>query len=90
MALDFAVAVKRLEEHIEILKQNLRFFMANYKVEYSRHIITTKQELDKSVHVRMKLSQICYRPNNNRVVVSAAECLAFWKNCWNGYDANIT
>jgi hypothetical protein len=72
MALDFAVAVKRLEEHIEILKQNLHFFMANYKVEYSRHIITTKQELDKSVQVRMKLSQICYRPNNNRVVVSAA------------------
>jgi hypothetical protein len=46
--------------------------MANYKVEYSRHIITTKQELDKSVQVRMKLSQICYRPNNNRVVISAA------------------
>ena len=72
MALEFAVAVKGLEEQIEILKRNLRFFMTNYKAEYSRHIITTKQELDKAVQVRMKLSQICYRPNNNRVAVSAA------------------
>ena len=72
MVLEFAVAVKGLEEQIEILKRNLRFFMTNYKAEYSRHIITTKQELDKAVQVRMKLSQICYRPNNNRVAVSAA------------------
>ena len=72
MGLGFGVAVKRLEEQIEILKRNLRFFMTNYKAEYSRHIITTKQELDKAVQVRMKLSQICYRPNNNRVAVSAA------------------
>jgi hypothetical protein len=72
MALGFGVAVKGLEEQIEILKRNLRFFMTNYKAEYSRHIITTKQELDKAVQVRMKLSQICYRPNNNRVAVSAA------------------
>ena len=72
MALEFAVAVKGLEEQIEILKRNFRFFMTNYKAEYSSHIITTKQELDKAVQVRMKLSQICYRPNNNRVAVSAA------------------
>lgn len=72
MGLGFDVAVKGLEEQIEILKRNLRFFMTNYKAEYSRHIITTKQELDKAVQVRMKLSQICYRPNNNRVAVSAA------------------
>jgi hypothetical protein len=72
MGLGFGVAVKGLEEQIEILKRNLRFFMTNYKAEYSRHIITTKQELDKAVQVRMKLSQICYRPNNNRVAVSAA------------------
>jgi hypothetical protein len=74
MALEFAVAVKELEEQIEILKRNLCFFMTNYKAEYSRHIITTKQELDKAIQVRMKLSQICYRPNknNNRVAVSAA------------------
>lgn len=72
MGLGFDVAVKGLEEQIEILKRNLRFFMTNYKAEYSRDIITTKQELDKAVQVRMKLSQICYRPNNNRVAVSAA------------------
>ena len=74
MALEFAGAVNELEEQIEILKRNLSFFMTNYKAEYSRHIITTKQELDKAVQVRMKLSQICYRPNknNNRVAVSAA------------------
>lgn len=72
MGLGFGVAVKGLEEQIEILKRNLRFFMTNYKAEYSRDIITTKQELDKAVQVRMKLSQICYRPNNNRVAVSAA------------------
>lgn len=72
MGLGFGVAVKGLEEQIEILKRNLRFFMTNYKAEYSRHIITTKQELDKAVQVRMKLSQICYRPNDNRVAVSAA------------------
>jgi hypothetical protein len=74
MALGFEQAVKLLEEHIEILKQNLRFFVANYIVEYTSKIITIKRELDKAVQVRMKLSEICYRPNNNnnRVAVSAA------------------
>ncbi len=74
MALGFEQAVKLLEEHIEILKQNLRFFVANYRVEYMSKIITIKRELDKAVQVRMKLSEICYRPNNynNRVAVSAA------------------
>jgi hypothetical protein len=74
MALGFEQAVKLLEGHIEILKQNLRFFVANYKAEYTCKIITIKRELDKAVQVRMKLSEICYRPNNNnnRVAVSAA------------------
>ena len=45
MALEFGVAVKGLEEQIEILKRNLRFFMTNYKAEYSRHIITTKNSI---------------------------------------------
>jgi hypothetical protein len=74
MALGFEQAVKLLERHIEILKQNLRFFVANYKAEYTSQIITIKRELDKAVQVRMKLSEICYRPNNNnnRVAVSAA------------------
>ena len=74
MALGFEQAVKLLERHIEILKQSLRFFVANYSVEYTSKIVTIKRELDKAVQVRMKLSEICYRPNNNnnRVAVSAA------------------
>ncbi len=74
MALGFEQAIKLLERHIEILKQNLRFFVANYSVEYTSKIVTIKRELDKAVQVRMKLSEICYRPdnNNNRVAVSAA------------------
>jgi sulfur relay (sulfurtransferase) DsrC/TusE family protein len=74
MTLGLEHAVKLLEEHIEILKQNLRFFVANYKVEYASKIITIKRELDKAVQERMKLSEIYYCPNinNNRVAVSAA------------------
>jgi hypothetical protein len=74
MALGFEQAIKLLERHIEILKQNLRFFVANYQAEYTSQIITIKRELDKAVQVRMNLSEICYRPNNNnnRVAVSAA------------------
>ena len=74
MALGLEHAVKLLEEHIEILKQNLRFFVANYKAEYTSQIITIKRELDKAVQERMKLSEIYYCPNinNNRVAVSAA------------------
>lgn len=71
MALEFAVAVKGLEKRIETLKQNLRFFMANYKVEYTGQIITIKRELDKAVQERMNLCQVYYRPNNNRVALSA-------------------
>jgi hypothetical protein len=72
MALEFEQAIKALEGHIKILKQNLRFFTVNYKAEYTTQIITIKRELDKAVQVRMKLSQIYYHPNNNRVAVSAA------------------
>ncbi|HJU34286.1 MAG TPA: hypothetical protein VJ695_04105 [Nitrososphaera sp.] len=72
MALEFGMVVSGLDKYIGILKQNLHFFMTNYKAENMNRIITTKQELDKAVQVRMKISQICYRPNNNRVAVSAA------------------
>jgi hypothetical protein len=73
MALGFEQAVKVLEEHIEILKQNLHFFTVNYKAEYMSKIITIKRELDEAVQERMKLSEIYYRPNNNNsVAVSAA------------------
>jgi hypothetical protein len=70
MTLEFGEAVKVLDEHIEILKQNLLFLMAERKKsERSRmmmmttqKIITIKRELDKAVQERMKLSQIYCRP----------------------------
>ena len=73
MTLEFEQAIKALDERIEILKQNLRFFVANYKAEYTSQIITIRRELDKAVQERMKLSQIYHPPNNNNgMAVSAA------------------
>ena len=62
-----------LEEHIEILKQNLLFLMAERKSEsmITQKIITIKRELDKAVQERMKLSQI-YSRNNSSVAVPTA------------------
>jgi hypothetical protein len=55
----FGEAVKALEEHIEILKHNLLFLMAERKPESTTtQINTIKRELDKAVQERMKLSQI--------------------------------
>jgi hypothetical protein len=66
MTLEFEEAVKVLEEHIEILKQNLLFLMAECKPERKMtQIVTIKRELDKAVQERMKLSQIYCRHNNN-------------------------
>jgi hypothetical protein len=51
--------VKVLEEHIEILKHNLLFLMAERKPESTKtQINTIKRELDKAVQERMKLSHI--------------------------------
>jgi hypothetical protein len=61
MTLEFGEAVRALEEHIEILKQNLLFLMAEHKPEstmLTQKIITIKRELDKAIQERMKLSQI--------------------------------
>ncbi len=59
MTLEFGEAVKALEEHIEILKQNLLFLMAERKAEsMMTQIVTIKRELDKAVQERMKLNQI--------------------------------
>ena len=49
MTLEFEAAIKVLEEHIEILKQNLLFLMAEHKPENIPQIITVKRELDKAV-----------------------------------------
>ena len=72
MALEFEEAIKVLEERIEFLKQNLRFFTVNYKADYISQIITIKRELDNAVQKRMKLNQIYYRPKTNHVAVSAS------------------
>jgi len=76
MALEFGVAVKALDEHIEILKQELLFAMAQNKPEnrsrvMAQKIITIKRDLDKAVQERMKLSQI-YSQNNKRVAAYSA------------------
>jgi flagellar basal body-associated protein FliL len=68
MTLEFEEAVKVLEEHIEILKHNLLFLMAERKPEslvMAQKIITMKRELDKAVQERMKLSQIYSRHNSS-------------------------
>ena len=65
MTLEFGEAVKALEEHIEILKQNLLFLMAEREAEsmMTTQIVTIKRELDKAVQERMKLNQIYCRHN---------------------------
>jgi hypothetical protein len=73
MTLEFGEAVKVLDEHIEILKQDLLFLMAEGKkpersVTITKEIITIKKELDNAVQERMKLSQIyCISNNNNNI-----------------------
>lgn len=62
MTLEFEATIKVLEEHIDILKQNLLFLMAEHKPENILQIITVKRELDKAVQAKMKLSQVYYRP----------------------------
>ena len=48
-----------IEEHIEILKQNPLFLMAERKPESTyTQVITIKKELDKAIQERMRLSQI--------------------------------
>ncbi|HEU4443047.1 MAG TPA: hypothetical protein VFR94_00055 [Nitrososphaeraceae archaeon] len=71
MTLEFGESLKVLEEHIEILKQDLLFLMAQRKPEsmMMTQIITIKRELDKAVQERMKLSQIYCSHNNSSVAV---------------------
>ena len=60
MTLKLGEALSVLEEHIETLKLNLLFLMAERKPEsmMMTQIITIKRELDKAVQERMKLNQI--------------------------------
>jgi hypothetical protein len=69
MALESEEKIKVLDEHIEILKQDLIFSMAERKRKpentMTHDIITIKQELDKAVQEKMGLSQIYYSNINN-------------------------
>jgi len=62
--LEFAVAVKALDEHIETLKHDLLFSMSERKLKpenASTHkIITIKRELDKAAQEKMRLNQLKY------------------------------
>jgi hypothetical protein len=62
MTLEFEHAVRVLEEHIQVLKQDLLFLTAERKPENTTQIITIKKELDRAVQERMKLRQIYCRP----------------------------
>jgi|GEM_PF-1546663 hypothetical protein len=76
MALELVEKIKVLEEYIEILKQDLLFSMAERKRKrentMTHDIITTKQELDKAVQEKMRLSQIYYGNINNSIALTAA------------------
>ncbi len=71
MALESEEKIKVLDEHIEILKQDLIFSMAERKSKskpentMTHDIITIKQELDKAVQEKMGQSQIYYFNINN-------------------------
>jgi hypothetical protein len=86
MSLEFGEAVKVLGEHIEILKHNLLFLMAERKPEstMTQTIIAIKREMDKAVQERMKLSQIYCRHNNSSLAVPAAASARYYENsCFN-------
>ena len=74
MALEFAVAVKALDEHIETLKYDLLFSMSERKLKpenASTHkIITIKRELDKAAQEKMRLSRVHYGNLNNRIALT--------------------
>jgi hypothetical protein len=75
MALESEEKIKVLDEYIGILKQDLLFSMAERKRKpentMTHDIITTKQELDKAVQEKMRLSQIYYS-NINSIALTAA------------------
>ena len=74
MALEADEKVKLLDEYIEILKQDLLFLMAECKrksqITLNHKIITTKQELDRVIKEKMRLSQICHSTINNRIALA--------------------
>jgi hypothetical protein len=74
MALESGEKVKLLDEYMEILKQDLLFLMAERKPEnmMTHKIITIKQELDRVVQEKMRLSPICHSNISNGIALTAA------------------
>jgi hypothetical protein len=74
MPLESDEKVKLLDEYIEMLKQDLLFLMAERKRKsqntLDHKIITTKQELDRVIKEKMRLSQICHGSINNRIALA--------------------
>jgi hypothetical protein len=63
MELEFERAVKTLDDHIEVLTQDLLFSIAEERRrERITQIISVKRESDKAVEERMKLVKIYSRP----------------------------
>jgi hypothetical protein len=76
MTIESGVKIKVLDEYVEILKQDLLFSMAERKRKpentMTHKIITIKQELDKAVQEKMRLSRIYYGNINNRLALTTA------------------
>ena len=76
MALESDKKIKLLDEYIEVLKHDLLFLMAERKRKsqntLNHKIITTKQELDRVIKEKMRLTQICHSSINNRIALAAA------------------
>jgi hypothetical protein len=76
MALEAGENIKLLEEYIDSLRQDLLFLMAERKRKpentVTPKIITIKQELDRLVQEKMRLSQICHSNINGSIALTAA------------------
>jgi D-hexose-6-phosphate mutarotase len=76
MALEAGENIKLLEEYIDSLRQDLLFLMAERKRKpenmVTPKIITIKQELDRLVQEKMRLSQICHSNISNRIALTTA------------------
>jgi D-hexose-6-phosphate mutarotase len=74
MALEYGEKIKLLDEYIEILKHDLLFLMAERKRKsesiMTPQIITIKEELDRVVQEKMRLSQICHSKINNSMTLT--------------------
>jgi hypothetical protein len=76
MDLESSEKIKLLDEYTEILKQDLLFLMAERKRKpentMTSKIITIKQELDRVVGEKMRLTQICHSNVSKRIALTAA------------------